>query len=71
MPDRAKAAVRREWHAAHNAQSPEQRAAEFAEKQVLQASEIGEVIAAADRDGQTVADLRTSLRSLTAVGNGW
>ena len=28
-------------------------------------------IAEADRDGQTVADLLTSLRSLSAVGDGW
>ena len=34
-------------------------------------SEIGVVIAAADRDEQTVADLLTSLRSLKAVGGGW
>jgi hypothetical protein len=34
-------------------------------------SEIGVVIAAADRDEQTVADLLTSLRSLNAVGGGW
>ena len=34
-------------------------------------SEIGVVIAAADRDEQTVADLLTSLRSLKAIGGGW
>ena len=34
-------------------------------------SEIGVVIAAADWDEQTVADLLTSLRSLKAVGGGW
>ena len=34
-------------------------------------SEIGVVIAAADRDEQTVEELLTSLRSLNAVGGGW
>ena len=51
--------------AAHNAQLAVQKAARRAEKQVLQAAQIRVVIAAADRAGQTVADLLTSLQSLT------
>ena len=56
---------------AHNEQQAVQRAARQVEEHALQAAEVRAAIAEADRGGQTVADLLTSLRSLSAVGDGW
>ena len=65
MPDRAAKL------AAHNAQLAVQRAARQVERHALLAAEVRAAIAKADRGGQTVTDLLTSLRSLTKVGSGW
>ena len=53
---------------AHNEQQAVQRAARQVEEHALQAAEVRAAIAEADRGGQTVADLLTSLQSLTDDG---
>ena len=68
MPDRAK---RPALLALSTRTRAVQRAARKVEKHALQAAEVRAAIAEADRGGQTVADLLTSLRSLSAVGDGW